>query len=152
MVPETDHEAPELAVRGGAQTDNHPQRHRRAGVSVHTALQPQCLYGLQGGDADYLSAPGEHHPEEGETEFSHIPDWYEWERSNVQKEVAEGTYSTGSMPVKVYSLPNAKRFIHLGEGTMVQDRDGFHVHGTDVDGDPFDMDIPVPAIFLPHRI
>ena len=26
----------------------------------------------------------------GETEFSHIPDWYEWERSNVRKEVEEG--------------------------------------------------------------
>ena len=31
---------------------------------------------------------------EGETEFSHIPDWYEWERSNVRKEVREGRYST----------------------------------------------------------
>ena len=44
---------------------------------------------------------------EGETEFSHIPDWYEWERSNVRKEVREGRYSTGELPVHVYSLPNA---------------------------------------------
>ena len=87
---------------------------------------------------------------EGETEFSHIPDWYEWERMNVRKEVEEGRYSTGTMPVKVYSLPNAKRFIHLGEGTMVQDGGGFHVHGTDVDGDPFEMEIPVPALYSCH--
>lgn len=62
------------------------------------------------------------------TEFSHIPDWYEWERSNVREEVESGSYNTGVMPVKVYSLPNARRFIHLGEGTMVQDGCGFHVH------------------------
>ena len=87
---------------------------------------------------------------EGETEFSHIPDWYEWERANVRKEVEEGRYSTGTLPVKVYSLPNAKRFIHLGEGTMVQDGSGFHVHGTDVDGDPFEMEIPVPSLYSCH--
>ena len=87
---------------------------------------------------------------EGETEFSHIPDWYEWERANVRKEVEEGRYSTGTLPVKVYSLPNAKRFIHLGEGAMVQDGSGFHVHGKDVDGDPFEMEIPVPSLYSCH--
>ena len=29
---------------------------------------------------------------EGETEFSHIPDWYEWERKNVRAEVERGEY------------------------------------------------------------
>ena len=32
---------------------------------------------------------GELHALEGETEFPHIPDWYEWERNNVKKEVIE---------------------------------------------------------------
>ena len=87
---------------------------------------------------------------EGETEFSHIPDWYEWERANVRKEVREGRYSTGELPVRVYSLPNAVRFIHLGEGKMVHDGNGFRVWGTDVDGDPFEMAIPVPSLYSCH--
>ena len=37
----------------------------------------------------------------GETEFTHIPDWYEWERENVRREVEAGTYSSGVLPVKV---------------------------------------------------
>ena len=48
------------------------------------------------------------------------------------------------------SLPNAARFIHLGEGRMVHDGNGFHVWGTDVDGDPFEMKLPVPSLYSCH--
>jgi len=61
----------------------------------------------------------------GNTEFPHIPDWYEWERENVKKEVAEGSYSSGLLPVKIESLPNAKGYIDLGEGTLIHDMNGF---------------------------
>ena len=87
---------------------------------------------------------------EGETEFSHIPDWYEWERANVRKEVEAGTYDSGPLQVHVDSLPNAKRYIRLGNGIMRHDMTGFHVHGTDVDGDPFDMDWAVPSLYSVH--
>ena len=30
---------------------------------------------------------------EGETEFTHVPDWFEWERSEVIKQVENGEYS-----------------------------------------------------------
>ena len=59
--------------------------------------------------------------------FTHIPDWYEWERENVRREVRDGTYSSGELPVHVDSLPNAKRYLRLGSGTMTHDMDGFHV-------------------------
>ncbi len=97
-----------------------------------------------------MSELGELSADAGETEFSHIPDWYEWERTNVQKEVAEGTYSSGELPVTVDTLPNAKKFIRLGEGTMVHDMRGFTVRGTDVDGDPFEMLKPVPSLYSCH--
>ncbi len=93
---------------------------------------------------------GELQADSGRTEFSHIPDWYEWERSNVRREVEEGTYSSGPLPVTVDSLPNARRFIRLGEGTMVHDMNGFTVRGTDVDGDPFEMLKPVPSLYSCH--
>ena len=88
--------------------------------------------------------------ESGETEFSHIPDWYEWERENVRKEVEAGTYSSGDLPVTVRSLPNAKKFILLGEGVMRHDMDGFHVSGVDPDGDPFEMEKSVPSLYSCH--
>lgn len=97
-----------------------------------------------------LTELGELRALSGETEFSHIPDWYEWERANVRKEVEEGKYDSGELPVKVYSLPNAARFIHLGEGTLIHNAHGFMVQGTDVDGDPFEMHLPVPSLYSCH--
>ena len=97
-----------------------------------------------------MSELGELSADKGETEFSHIPDWYEWERSNVRREVEAGTYSTGPLPVHVDSLPNAKRFIPLGEGTLVHDGNGFTVRGVDGDGDPFEMIKPVPSLYSCH--
>lgn len=87
---------------------------------------------------------------EGETEFSHIPDWYEWERANVRAEVEAGTYDSGELPVHIDSLPNAKKFIRLGSGTLRHDMTGFHVRGKDVDGDLFETDWPVPSLYSVH--
>ncbi len=87
---------------------------------------------------------------EGETEFAHIPDWYEWERENVKKEVAEGRYSSGELSVSVESLPNAKKFIPLGRGTMVHDMNGFRVKVTDSDGDVHEMVKEVASMYSCH--
>ncbi|MCR5267670.1 MAG: hypothetical protein K6E16_04065 [Lachnospiraceae bacterium] len=86
----------------------------------------------------------------GPTEFSHIPDWYEWERLNVRREVEEGRYSTGDLPVHVNSLPNAKRFIPIGTGTMIHDMDGFRVNVTDADGDVHEMVKNAPSLYSCH--
>ena len=93
---------------------------------------------------------GELQADEGETEFSRIPDWYEWERANVRTEVEEGRYSTGEMPVTVDSLPNAKKFLRLGEGTMIHDMDGFRVEGADAEGNAFRMEKQVPTLYSCH--
>lgn len=86
----------------------------------------------------------------GETEFSHIPDWYEWERDNVRKEVENGTYSSGELKVRVDSLPNSKKYIPIGEGTLVHDMTGFHVECTDKDGDKHTMDKTVASMYSCH--
>ena len=98
----------------------------------------------------HMTEYGELEAEYGITEFSHIPDWYEWERANVRAEVEAGTYSSGILHVHVDSLPNAKGFIRLGEGTMIHDMNGFTVRGTDADGDPFEMCKPVPSLYSCH--
>jgi 1-acyl-sn-glycerol-3-phosphate acyltransferase/ribosomal protein L37AE/L43A len=96
-----------------------------------------------------LGVYGELTADSGETEFATIPDWYEWEREQVAAEVAAGTYSF-SGPVTVDSLPNAERFIRLGEGRMVHNMDGFHVAGLTADGQPFEMTKPVPSLYSCH--
>ncbi len=93
---------------------------------------------------------GELRAETGETEFPHIPDWYEWERSMVRAQVEAGTYDTGELPVTVRSLPNAKRFILLGEATLRHDMQGFTVRGKDADGDPFEMIKPASSMYSCH--
>lgn len=70
----------------------------------------------------------------GETEFSHIPDWYEWERECVRKELLMGTYRFEDN-VHIYSLPGVE-FIDLGEGRVTHDlENGFilcgHYNGHD---------------------
>lgn len=86
----------------------------------------------------------------GETEFSHIPDWYEWERENVRKEVEAGTYSSGVLPVDVESLPNALGYVKLGSGTMIHDMNGFRVSVDKNDGTTLCMEKKVPSLYSCH--
>ena len=88
--------------------------------------------------------------DDGNTEFSHIPDWYEWERKCVREEIEKGTYSSGVLRVRVDSLPNPKKFITLGYGTLVHDMNGFKVELTDIDGDHQEMIKTVPSLYSCH--
>ena len=120
------------------------------GTEFHMSSSGTTLRCEKCGKSWTMSELGELSADSGETEFSHIPDWYEWERRNVRREVEQGSYSSGILPVTVDTLPNAKKFIRLGEGTMVHDMNGFTVRGTDVDGDPFEMIKPVPSLYSCH--
>jgi ribosomal protein S27AE len=120
------------------------------GEEFRMASRGTQLYCEKCGKAWEMDELGLLHAQSGETEFSHIPDWYEWERANVRREVEAGTYSSGELPVTVDSLPNAKKFIRLGEGTLVHDMAGFTVRGTDFDGEPFEMVKPVPSLYSCH--
>jgi len=96
-----------------------------------------------------MSELGELSARTGETEFSHIPDWYEWERTNVQKEVQDGTYSFET-PVRIESLPNDKRFVVFKErGTLTHCMDGFRLTGT-YENEPYDISWPVPLMHACH--
>lgn len=68
---------------------------------------------------------------EGVTEFSHIPDWYEFERKQVRKQIDEGTYHIED-DVLIESLPNAKGYIKLGTGHFVHNLSGFKLDGQDI--------------------
>lgn len=68
--------------------------------------------------------------EEGTTEFSHIPDWYKWERECVKKELTDGTYRM-ELPVAIYMLVNTKCAYRVGTGILSHTKDGFHLTGCD---------------------
>lgn len=54
----------------------------------------------------------------------YIPDWYEWQRQQVQEEILRGEYCL-DMDVSVEALPNAVNFIDCGEGRLHHDANGF---------------------------
>ncbi len=66
---------------------------------------------------------------EGETEFSHVPDWFEWERVQVKGQIERGEYSF-SDEVDVYSLPRTWKFEKLGMARLTHDSEnGFVLEG-----------------------
>jgi len=96
-----------------------------------------------------MSELGELSANSGETEYSHIPDWYEWERANVKKEVEEGTYSL-NVKVRVESLPNDSKFIVFEEkGDLTHNMDGFRLTGT-YENEPYDISWSVPSMHACH--
>ena len=53
----------------------------------------------------------------GETEFSHVPDWFLWERDQVEAQIAAGTYSFED-EVEVFSMPRCWKFEKLGKAKL----------------------------------
>ena len=66
---------------------------------------------------------------EGETEFSHIPDWFNWEREQVRKQIESGEYHFTDT-VDVHSMPRCWKFEPLGTATLTHDpENGFVLSG-----------------------
>ena len=67
---------------------------------------------------------------EGDTEFDHIPDWFEWERQQVRKQIEDGSYYFEDQ-VEVFSLPRVYRYIPLGRARLIHDpENGFRLEGS----------------------
>ena len=82
--------------------------------------------------------------------FSHIPDWYEWQRSQVEEEIRQGQYQLDTR-VRVQSLPNAVNFIELGEGRLQHGPGGFALTFTDYGAaGPDTLRFPAKSTFSIH--
>ncbi len=67
---------------------------------------------------------------EGETEYSHVPDWFMWEREQVKQQIESGEYSFED-DVEIYSLPRCWKFEKLGMGKLTHDpQNGFVITGS----------------------
>ncbi|MBE5749114.1 MAG: hypothetical protein E7344_05780 [Clostridiales bacterium] len=81
--------------------------------------------------------------------FSHIPDWYNWEREEVRKEVRSGNYHFED-DVRVEDYYSTKvGFIPVGNAHVVHDKNGFTFDGV-VDGKPFNLNKPVSSMYSVH--
>ncbi len=75
-----------------------------------------------------LKTNGQLNNQKGKTKISHVPDWFEWEREEVRKEIENGTYKFFDK-AQAYSIPNPKKLISLGEVTVKHTLTGFKVNG-----------------------
>ncbi len=65
-----------------------------------------------------------------DAKFSHIPDWYAWQRACVRKELEDGEYSM-DVPVDICMSVDTKAIYRVGEGRLIHNGEGFHLVGCD---------------------
>ena len=89
----------------------------------------------------------------GKGKFTHAPDWYKWERSEVVKEVEAGIYYFEDT-VRIEHLDNYQvGFRQLGTIKFIHDMNGLHLHGVLDNGDEFHFDNPcenTPSIHIDY--
>ena len=67
---------------------------------------------------------------DGDAAFTHIPDWYAWERQQVRQELMDGTYKL-DVDVKIGMMVNLDAIYMVGDGHLTHDSEGFHLTGCD---------------------
>ncbi|MBQ3532950.1 MAG: 1-acyl-sn-glycerol-3-phosphate acyltransferase [Oscillospiraceae bacterium] len=66
----------------------------------------------------------------GATEFSHIPDWYSWQREEVRRQLEEGRYQL-DIDVDIGMLVDTRAIYMVGSGRLRHDETGFTLTGCD---------------------
>ncbi len=59
--------------------------------------------------------------------FDHIPDWYAWERSELRRELEQGSYLL-DVPVTIRMLTDLKAIYEIGSGRLIHSPDGFSLY------------------------
>ena len=62
--------------------------------------------------------------------FSHIPDWFRWEREETEKEIADGRYRL-EIRVKIMLQVDFSAVYEVGKGTLRHTPEGFHLTSDD---------------------
>ena len=62
--------------------------------------------------------------------FTHVPDWYRWEREQVRKELEDGSYKL-DVEVDIAMMVNYSALYMVGEGRLTHTVEGFHLTGCD---------------------
>jgi hypothetical protein len=65
------------------------------------------------------------------TIFSHIPEWFKWQREKVRKEILSGEYCM-QLDVNVDLLQNSDGYYRIGRGKLTHDYNGFKLEVGDL--------------------
>ena len=65
-----------------------------------------------------------------EPKFTHIPDWFRWEREQIKEEISNGTYVL-DVPCDIAILKDSKALYMVGTGRLHHDNNGFVLDGCD---------------------
>ena len=60
--------------------------------------------------------------------FTHVPDWYNWQREQVRQEIKEGLYRIDA-DVDIYMMVDTKAIYKVGDGHLTHDLNGFVLDG-----------------------
>ncbi len=82
------------------------------------------------GKVHTMTELGELSADDGDTRFSHIPDWYAWERETVRRELLDGTYAL-DVPVEIGMMVDYKALYKVGRGRLIHTPEGFILDGCD---------------------
>lgn len=120
----------------------------KCGAEHQTEASGTTLTCTACGKSWYMNEYGRLEGNDGVTEFSHIPDWSNWERQCVRDEIKNGTYYFEDT-VRVETLPNAWKFHKQGEGKLVQTPDGTTLT-CNFYGEPYTLEKPAIALESMH--
>ena len=67
---------------------------------------------------------------DGKPAFTHVPDWYNWEREQVKKSLEDGSYRL-DVEVDIGMMVNYKAIYMVGSGRLIHDAEGFRLTGCD---------------------
>ena len=77
-----------------------------------------------------LTEYGHLEAKDGDAAFTHIPDWYDWQRQQVRKDLEDSTYRLET-EVEIGMMVDYKAIYMVGSGKLVHDNDGFRLTGCD---------------------
>lgn len=82
------------------------------------------------GETGFLEMKSNGHATEkgSPTPFTHVPDWYNWQREQIRKEIDEGIYQIEA-DVDIYMMVDTKAIYKVGSGHLTHSNDGFVLDG-----------------------
>ena len=67
--------------------------------------------------------------QDADGKFENVPDWYEWQRGQVRKQILDGSYSFEEQDIMMHSMPHPKKMIPIGKVSFRHDNNGLKVKG-----------------------
>ena len=67
---------------------------------------------------------------DGDSAFTHIPDWYAWQREQIRQELTDGSYRLQTQ-VDIGMMVDYKAIYMVGTGELIHDNNGFTLRSSD---------------------